>query len=382
MGKVGKTKRTHNEFSRHERGALLVLVKKYEKFIEKNENTAISNFDKNKAWNVIYKEFYRAFPETDKDLSSLRSKYSDIKKSYVQNMKLKYNRQFDGNSRGKILDEILKMYKIKNSEICDEILEIKQEPMDENMEIIRKDYAQFENRRDMNYTNYEKFTLLKLANKYRNVVLNTGSDSKINSEKQRVWDKIASEFRKLIPEGALRSSTKLRYKLADMKKYHRRILNHGGLKDKNFYLMQKLLNGTFEDDNLQDAIDSSRCNDILPPVSNTEIFEDTNDGFAYSIENSTEIERNGSEASVQEQQQYFPDKNAFIDLEEIEDTKPINVPIKPELSMQEQYFLDKNRREEEEHKFNMEILRIRAHREQLETKFRIEEHELRKASMK
>lgn len=369
-----KVRRSQPHFSNQERAALLLIVKKYEKYIEEESGTnkKVNRFNKNRAWVVIKQEFNKAIGSsgTERDVLSLRTKYIDMRKKHVQATKQK--RGVDNDSRRNILQELIE--EVQNEEVNEGLISIKDEPLSELLkeEEYSSEYSYFHeeqitedgdnNKRGANYTNYEKFLLMKLVDKYRGCIINSGSDSIIRSEKVNTWEAIAKEFRALCPDGQYRTAQKLRDKFSDMKKVHRKTIKYSSNRDKEFYLMKKLLENNFDEEVLPEPPSSTLykvlsetpvCIESLPDIKfDEEEQEDDEDEVRYSIES-------------------VPSNNAIQMLNK-------EIEINSKISAEEQYFIDKNRREEEEHRMTMEILKLRAQKESLEIKYRTEEHEMRK----
>lgn len=406
-----KSRRSQPHFSNQERAALLLIVKKYEKYIEENgNNKKVSRFNKNRAWLVIKQEFNRSIGSigNERDVLSLRSKYIDMRKKHVQ--ATKHKREFESDSRRNILQELID--EVHNEEINDELISIKNEPVEELLdeEDYSSEYNHFNeeqhtddsdaNKRGANYTNYEKFLLMKLVDKYRGCLINSGSDSKIRSEKTNTWDSICKEFRELCPDGQYRTAQKLRDKFSDMKKVHRKTIKYSVNRDKEFYLMKKLLENNFDEEILPELPSSALskvlsetpvCIESLPDIRDDDEEEDEDD-VNYSVEsilNNEEHSQNNEEQSHNNQghsqinEEHSEINEGHSQFVEGAPSKTIKVHPKTneepfQKSAQEQYYIDKNRREEEEHKMTMEILKLRAQKETLDIKFRTEEHEMRK----
>lgn len=149
MDIFGQFKKTNPSFTSAEKAVLLLLVKKYEKYIEdRNSNTAITRFNKNKAWLVIQEEFNKAVKGSNRDVLNLRSKYIDMKKKHVQVMKTKHNRHFDEDSRRNILHEMIEESKKDDFFIDDEFVEIKNEPIDDAFENTNPTFSGVSNSKD------------------------------------------------------------------------------------------------------------------------------------------------------------------------------------------------------------------------------------------
>lgn len=293
---------------------------------------------------------------------------------------MKQKKHFEEDSRRNILQELIDEVQMEE---FDEEIDIKSEPVDvEELfeeEELNNQFAEAEernnqfaeteepptddeesyleggNKRGANYTNYEKFLLMKLVDKYRSKLINRGSDSVVRSEKVNTWEAIAKEFRDLCPGGQYRTAQKLRDKFSDMKKVYRKTIKYSSTRDKEFYLMKKLLENNFDDEALPE-----------PPASAlTQVLSET----PVCIE-----------ALPDYQDEEQDDDEVVYSVESIPEKEPVfeEVPKPMLLSAQEQYYLDKNKREEEEHRVTMEILKLRAQKEALDIKFRTEEHEMRK----
>lgn len=375
-----KVRKPQPHFSSQERAALLLIVKKYEKYIEEDgNNKKASRFNKNRAWMVIKQEFNKAIGTTgtERDVLSLRTKYIDMKKKHVQAMK--HKRHSEDDQRRNILQELID--EVHREELNEGIIEVKNEPADdffeEEMEMSMVEqyenshtddgdgYLEMENKRGANYTNYEKFLLMKLVDKYRGALINRGSDAVVRSEKTSTWETISREFRELCPEGTFRTAQKLRDKFSDMKKVHRKIIKYAATRDKEFYLMKKLLENNFNEEILPEP-PSFALSKILneAPVC-IESLPDLQEDFKDDYGDTSEVdEMNDASESI-------PQVPVIPEIIVQPDVKPI-------LSAEEQYYIDKNRREEEEHKMTMKILKLRAEKETLDIKYRTEEHEMRK----
>lgn len=393
-----KVRRSQPHFSDQERAALLLIIKKYEKYIEDNgSNKKVSRFNKNRAWMVIKTEFNKAIGSigNERDVLSLRSKYIDMRKKHVQ--ATKHKRGLDNDSRRNILQELID--EVQQEEINDDLVSIKHEPVDEHLEEEEYNSSEYNHfaeeqqaddndplKRGANYTNYEKFLLMKLVDKYRGCIIhNAGSDSMIRSEKTNTWDTIAKEFRTLCPDGQYRTAQKLRDKFSDMKKVHRKTIKYCSTRDKEFYLMKKLLENNFDEEELPELPSSALskvlsetpvCIETLPDIRDDE--EEEYNEVNFSVESVSmihdEYSQNNEEPlhSIEDtpQEEYFGNSEVEI--------APQKYGGPTEISAQEQYYIDKNRREEEEHRMTMEILKLRAQKETLDIKFRTEEHEMRK----
>ncbi|KAL5276205.1 MSANTD3 family protein [Megaselia abdita] len=354
-----KAKKPQPHFSNQERAALLLIVKKYEKYIEEEigKNKKVNRFNKNRAWLVIKQEFNKAIGSsgTERDVLSLRSKYFDMRKKHVQAMKQK--KQFGHDSSRNILQELIDEVNEKE-DINDEVISIKNEPL-EFLEEEEFNQEETDNKRGANYTNYEKFLLMKLVDKYRNFLLDRGSDSVIRSEKTNTWETIAKEFRGFCPDGQYRTAQKLRDKFSDMKKVHRKTIKFAGNQDREFYLMKKLLENNFEEEELPEP----------PSYALSKILSET----PICIESLPDIRNNDDEEDNDEYLQEDPEEEISS-----ESFPEVKIHESYGTTAQEQYYIDKNRREEEEHRMTMEILKLRAQKETLDIKFRTEEHEMRK----
>lgn len=370
-----KVRKPQPHFSSQERAALLLIVKKYEKYIEENScNKKVSRFNKNRAWMVIKTEFNKAVGSigNERDVNSLRSKYIDMRKKHVQ--ATRHKRAFGHDSNRNLLQELID--EVQQEELNDDLVSIKNEPI-ELLLLEEEEYGLVDEqvddsdtlKRGTNYTNYEKFLLMKLVDKHRNCIINNGgSDATIRSEKSNTWDTIAKEFRILCPDGQYRTAQKLRDKFSDMKKVHRKTIKYSATRDKEFHLMKKLLDNKFDQEDLPELPSSALskvlneapvCIEALPDINHDEVEE--YDEINRSIESAPMN-------CVDHEESSKSDEGVFQS----------NQVVQPHINAQEQYYIEKNRREEEEHRMNMEILRLRIQKETLEMKFRKEEHEMRK----
>lgn len=263
------------------------------------------------------------------------------------------------------------------------------------------DKSQIDRLRGANYTNFEKALLLKLVNKHRDILINFKKEPLMKNEKAKTWEVVSQEFRERYPEGPYRSAQKLRDKFDDMKKVHRKkVLTNKGTRDKEFYLMKKILSGTFTsivlpepDPHIEVLSEFFKSNPLsleshpdisLIESSNDEIIQNPNEEISYSIETVSEQNKEAAENSptseavepgISAQEQYFIDKNRReeeehrIHMQIKEDAEILpnsNSEGRPIISAQEQYYIDKNRREEMEHRMNMEILKLKIEKEKLD----------------
>lgn len=345
-------RRRSPNFSKEEKICLLHLVKVFEKYIEEKKNDLASNRLKNKAWTKVRIEFNKKVDKINgspRDTLCLRTKYTDIKKTF--NKALREQGKSLDDYRSNLVDHLIEF---ETTEVVypQAPLEIKKEPLDIDDSGLNKSEEELDppdldttakeksnNRRLANYSLKETLTLISLVKKYKHIVLDRRTEGSYSKKKIEQWEIIANEFHAELPMAPRRSGPKLREKLNDMKKRFKKKLQLPPEKTKHdceFVLLKSAL-GDYSNEvdlgDIDDLASSSQCGD-----------------GDMSLQDGDEI------------------KEEIIDdydegKEEIHSKEGLAVET---LSAIDQYYFDKNRREEEEHQLQVELLKVKIQREKME----------------
>lgn len=385
------TRRRSPNFSKEERICLLRIVKVFEKYIEEKKTDSSSNRLKNGAWTKVRIEFNKRVHKINgkaRDTLCLKTKYTDLKKSF--NRAMRGQGKLIDEYRDNIVDNLLEFETTEALASQQMPLEIKKEPfqIDECFDMNKEEYAEEDtfplykdkvHKRSANYTIHETVTLISLVKKYRDIVLDKRAEGLHSKRKIEQWKKIAKEFNdQQLPSAPRRSGPRLREKLNDMKKRFRRkmLLSPDEVKhDSEFVLLKSVLGDCSSN---EDDLDTGDVSAVSSRAS-SHCGEETsfqNGGVGVENEAKFVIE----DIVVKEEEDHIADDiyasqmNGEDEEEDHhnDDDNYASVPqtkgelgVEP-LSVIDQYYFDKNRREEEEHKLQTELLKIKIQIEKMQ----------------